>query len=40
MSSETLILALKTVFSEAGVPTILISDNGHQYCSENLSNSA
>ena len=36
MSSETLILALKTVFSEAGVPTILISDNGCQYCSEEL----
>ena len=34
MSSETLILALKTICSEAGVPTILISDNGCQYCSE------
>ena len=34
MSSETLILALKTEKSEAGVSTILISDNGHQYCSE------
>ena len=35
-SSETLLLALKTIFSEAGVPTILISDNGHQYCSEEI----
>ena len=34
MTSETLILALKTIFSESGVPTILISDNGHQYWSE------
>ena len=28
MSSETLILALETILSKAGVPTILISDNG------------
>ena len=34
ISSDTLILALKTIFSVSGVPTILISDNGHQYCSE------
>ena len=34
MSSETLILALKIIFSESGKPTILISDNGCQYCSE------
>ena len=34
MSSETLILALKTIFSEYGVPNILITDNGRQYCSE------
>ena len=33
MTSDTVILALKTTFSEAGVPTILISDNGRQYCS-------
>ena len=31
---DTVILALKTIFSEAGVPTILIGDNGRQYCSE------
>ena len=34
MTSDTVILALKTIFSEAGVPTILIGDNGRQYCSE------
>ena len=34
LSSETLILALKTIFSESGVPNILITDNGRQYCSE------
>ena len=34
MSSETLILALKAIFSESGVPNILIADNGRQYCSE------
>ena len=34
MSSVTLILALETIVSEAGVPTILIRDNGHQYYSE------
>ena len=34
LSSETLILALKTIFSESGVPNILIADNGRQYCSE------
>ena len=34
MSSETLILALKTIFSESGVPNILITDSGRQYCSE------
>ena len=34
MSSETLILALKTIFSKSGVPNILITDNGRQYCSE------
>ena len=34
MTLDTVILALKTIFSEAGVPTILISDNGRQYCSE------
>ena len=34
MTSDAVILALKTIFSEAGVPTILISDNGRQYCSE------
>ena len=28
MSSETLILALKTIFSESGLPNILITDNG------------
>ena len=32
MSSETLILALKTIFSESGVLNILITDNGRQYC--------
>ena len=34
MSSETLILALKTIFSKCGVPNILITDNGRQYCSK------
>ena len=34
MSSDTLILALKTIFSESGVPNILITDNGRQYCNE------
>ena len=34
IGSNTLILALKTVFSESGVPTILITDNGRQYCSQ------
>ena len=34
MSSETLILTLKTIFSKSGVPNILITDNGRQYCSE------
>ena len=34
MSSDTLILALMTIFSESGVPSILITDNGRQYCSE------
>ena len=34
MSSEMLILALKTIFSKSGVPNILITDNGRQYCSE------
>ena len=34
MSSETFILALKTIFIESGVPNILITDNGRQYCSE------
>ena len=34
MMSDTVILALKTIFSEAGVLTILISDNGRHYCSE------
>ena len=34
MSSDTLILALKTIISESGVPAILITENGHQYCSE------
>ena len=34
MSSETLILELKTIFSESGVPNILITDNERQYCSE------
>ena len=29
-----LILALKTIFSKSGVPNILITDNGRQYCSE------
>ena len=33
MSSDTLILALKTIFSESGMPNILITDNGRQYCS-------
>ena len=34
MTADTVILALKTIFSEANVPTILICDNGRQYCSE------
>ena len=34
MGSEMLILALKTIFSESGVPNILITDNGRQYCSK------
>ena len=34
MTSDTLIMALKTIFSESGVPIILITDNGRQYCSE------
>ena len=34
MSSETLILAIKTILNEASVPNILIIDNGRQYCSE------
>ena len=33
MTSDTVILAFKTILSEAGMPTILISDNGRQYCS-------
>ena len=36
MSSDTLILALKAIFSESSVPNILITDNGRQYCSEEL----
>ena len=28
MSSDTLILALNTIFSESGIPSILITDNG------------
>ena len=42
MSSETFILALKTIFSESGVPNILITDiiMGVLYCSENARNSA
>ena len=34
MSSEMLIRALKTIFSESGVPIILITDNRRQFCSE------
>ena len=34
VSSDTIILALKIIFSESGVPNILITDNGSQYCSE------
>ena len=34
MSSDTLILALKTIFSESGVPNILITDHGRQYCNK------
>ena len=34
MSSEKLILALETIFSESGVPNILITDNERQYCSK------
>ena len=34
MRSETLILALKTIFSKSGIPNILITDNGRQYCSK------
>ena len=34
MNSDTLILALKTIFSKSSVPNILITDNGRQYCSE------
>ena len=34
MSSETLILAIKTIFSESGVQNVLITNNGRQYCSE------
>ena len=34
ISSETLILALKTIFCESGVSNILITDNGRQYCSK------
>ena len=34
MSSDTLILASKTIFRESGITTILITDNGRQYCSE------
>ena len=34
MTSDTVILALKSIFSEAGVPTILVSDNGRKYCLE------
>ena len=34
VSSGTLILALKTIFNESGVPNILITDNGRQYCSK------
>ena len=36
ISSDTLILALKTIFSKSGVPTILISNSGCQYFSEEL----
>ena len=32
MDFETLILCLKTIFSEAGVPSCLITNNGRQYC--------
>ena len=34
MSSETLILAIKTILSEAGIPNVLIIDSGRQYCSK------
>ena len=34
MSSEMLMLALKTIYSESCVPNILITDNGRQYCSK------
>ena len=34
MSSDTLVLALKTIFHESRIPNILITDNGRQYCSK------
>ena len=40
MSSEMLILALKTIFSESGVPNILITDNGRSTVLRNLNSLA
>ena len=34
MSSETLILAIKTILSKAGIPNALITDSARQYCSK------
>ena len=34
MASDTIVLALKAIFSEAGIPTILIINNGCQFTSD------
>ena len=36
MQSDTVILGLKTIFSESGPPEILITDNGRSFISKDL----
>ena len=36
MQSDTVILGLKTIFSENGSPEILITDNGQSFISEDF----
>ena len=36
MQSDTVILGLKTIFSESGSPEILITDNGRSFISEDF----